>query len=531
MKAGQSEQSGREIERLQTRQIGGLPLLYPVLQALGVRTLTNALVPNQADIDLGRVVEVLTLNRLLSPRPLYQVADWLAETVLPELMGVRPAQLYDNRIGRGLDRLYPYLGELWAGIVSRAIAVYDLDVRTLHWDLTSLYLEGVYAESDLAAYGYSRDGRSDTQQVTLQIDTTHEGHVPILYQVLAGNTADITRPLPHLERLLAFLARPELQERHLRPLLVSDCKMITPEAVLACHFYHLYYLGPVADGIATQAVLRSVSVAELNRHPLTYRPQRVRADDASFVPYAGVWRTFTFEHGGERVTDRALVVWSEGKARLDQQKRRTHLKRLLTGLDSIQKRLNTRRYKRRSYVQARLQKLGQGNPAKALVDIHLAGDDGALSLHFRLNSHRLQAAQLLDGRYLLATNADALDAHQTLTLFKGQDGVEKRIHAIKGPLRVRPLFVRSDQRIEGLIFISLLALLLRALLEQYAHQRGLALTATRLLRTFEQLHAVDLHWRDGSHQRQAAQPTPDQTQILVTLGWPMPAAYARLSSC
>ncbi|RLC85305.1 MAG: transposase, partial [Chloroflexi bacterium] len=53
-----------------------------------------------------------------------------------------------------------------------------------------------------------------------------------------------------------------------------------------------------------------------------------------------------------------------------------------------------------------------------------------------------------------------------MTLFKGQDGVEKRVRVVKGPLLVRPLFVRTDRRIEGLVFITLLALLVRAILER-----------------------------------------------------------------
>lgn len=531
MSTGQAEQLGRQIKSMQTRQIGSLPLVIPLLRELKVREMTNEVAVSQADVDLGRVVELLVLNRLLSPTPLYQVAEWLAGTVLPQLMEVAPAQMYDNRIGRCLDQLYPHLGELWARLASQAIVTFDLDVSVLHWDVTSLYLEGVYAESDLAAYGYSRDGRSDAKQINLQVDATHEGQIPILYQVLAGNTADITRPLPHLEALLAFLARPELQERTLRPLLVSDCKMITPEAVLACHHYNLYYLGPVADGLATAEVLRSVSAAELAEHPLAYRPKRVKADDPTsgtlWVPYAGVWRSLTFAHGGETVTDRALVVWSAGKARLDEQKRKTYLKRLLNGLEKIQKQLNIRRYQKRRYVEDRIQKLCQGNPAKSLVHLRLDGADEALTLHFRVNAQAVEAAKALDGRYVLATNADYLDADKALTLFKGQDGVEKRFRTLKGPLLVRPFFVRSDQRIEGLVFISLLALLLRALLEQLARRQGVALTAKRLYQVFEPLQAVELLWRDGSRQQQAAEPTPRQTQILQTLDWPAPDAYVR----
>jgi len=295
----QAEQWGRAITGLRPRQIGALPLVYPILTALHVRQTTNDLAPSQADIDLGRIVELLTLNRLMAPQPLYHVADWLGETVLPQELGIAPEKVYDNRLGRALDQLHPHLGELWVRLVSRAIQVYDLDLSVLHWDVTSLYFEGAYTDSELATYGYSRDHRPDTKQVNLEVDVSHDGYVPVLYQVLPGNTADITRPLPHLHNLLRFLARPELADRRFRPILVSDRKMVTPEAVLACHDRHLFYLGPLANGTATEAVLRSVSVEELAARPLAYRPQRVKPDDARFVPYQGVWRPFTFEHGGQ----------------------------------------------------------------------------------------------------------------------------------------------------------------------------------------------------------------------------------------
>lgn len=172
--------------------------------------------------------------------------------------------------------------------------------------------------------------------MNLEVDVTHDGYVPVLYQVLPGNTADITQPLPHLRALLRFFARPELADRRLRPLLVSDCKMITPEAVFACHRHDPFYLGPLPNGTATESLLRSVPAEELATHRLGYRPQRVKADDRRFVPCQGMWRPFTCEHEGQQVTDRALVIWSAGTQRLDEQKRKTYLKRLLNGLENIQ---------------------------------------------------------------------------------------------------------------------------------------------------------------------------------------------------
>jgi len=171
----------------------------------------------------------------------------------------------------------------------------------------------------------------------------------------------------------------------------------------------------------------------------------------------------------------------------------------------------------------------QGNPAHRLVDIHLQGEDGALELSFRINRERLAEAQALDGRYPLATNASHLEASEALTLFKGQDGAEKRFRVVKGPLQVRPLFVRTDRRVEGLVFITLLALLVRAILERACRQRGLTVTAEKLFRRFASLQAVDLMWADGSRQRRAAELTPFQAEVLNRLGWPLPEVYARLT--
>ncbi len=104
MNTTQAEHLGQAIVALRPRQMGVLPLLYPILEALGVRQTVNELVSTETDIDLGRIVLLLTLNRLLAPQPLYQVQDWLAETVLPEVLGIAPEQAYDNRLGRAMGQ-------------------------------------------------------------------------------------------------------------------------------------------------------------------------------------------------------------------------------------------------------------------------------------------------------------------------------------------------------------------------------------------------------------------------------------------
>ena len=89
--------------------------------------------------------------------------------------------------------------------------------------------------------------------------------------------------------------------------------------------------------------------------------------------------------------------------------------------------------------------------------------------------------------------------------------------------------MRTDRRIEGLVFITLLALLVRELLERTCRQQGLQLTAERLFQGFATLQAVDLIWADGSLQRRASEMTAFQIEVLNTLGWPTPEAYACLT--
>ena len=168
----------------------------------------------------------------------------------------------------------------------------------------------------------------------------------------------------------------------------------------------------------------------------------------------------------------------------------------------------------------RLASVRRGNPAKPLVTLDLQGADHALHLKFRLDRERLAAEQALDGRYALGTNATHLSADEALTIFKAQDDAEKQFRAWKGPLAVRPVFLHTDQRIEGLVFISLVALLVRALLRLACHQAGLKVSADRVLAEFAPWSAVDLTLTDGTHVRQVALPTDFQAQVMAALGVP-----------
>ena len=128
-----------------------------------------------------------------APRPLYRVQDWLETTGLATAVGVQPDQAHVTRLGETLDACYAHYQDIWQTVIQRAITQYHLSIDWLHYDITSVYFEGLYTESELVQFGYSRDHRPDSKQINLALNVTREG-LPLAFRVLAGNTAASTPP-------------------------------------------------------------------------------------------------------------------------------------------------------------------------------------------------------------------------------------------------------------------------------------------------------------------------------------------------
>lgn len=168
---------------------------------------------------------------------------------------------------------------------------------------------------------------------------------------------------------------------------------------------------------------------------MSYRPKRRFRADQPFVPYQGVWRPFPVTYHDATYPDRALVVWSVGKQRLDEQKRKGHLKALLDRLAEIHSHLNRGRYIRREYAAQQIALAQRGNSAKGLVVVQLTGEDRHLAMTFHIDRMALAQAQSLDGKYLLGTNAPHLTISQpSKRIVIRQLGVRSLVLGVSSPI-------------------------------------------------------------------------------------------------
>ena len=87
---GQAAALNAQLDQQLVTQLGAVPLLVPILEELQLRDVVNRCCLSQgasaADLDPGRVTELLVLNRLLAPMPLVDVEAWAAQTVVPDLL-------------------------------------------------------------------------------------------------------------------------------------------------------------------------------------------------------------------------------------------------------------------------------------------------------------------------------------------------------------------------------------------------------------------------------------------------------------
>jgi transposase len=509
-----AELFARSFQAQVARNPGAACLTLPILRELDVVGAVDALCPSGHTVSHGRIVGLLTVNRLQAPRPLYKVQAWLEQGGLESALGVQAEQAHDTRLGETLDAVYTQYEAIWQRLVLTAVRRYRLPLTWLHYDITSTYFEGAYSDSELIKYGYSRDRRPDTKQLNIGLTTLQDG-LPLAFRVLVGNTADQTTPRQNLEAVRQLLAESQTTDLTL----VHDRGMATAETLVWYDRHRQRFITPVTADTALQAVL-NVPTAELLAHPLAYQPQRAASDAPP--SYHGVWREHTVLFDGQSAHLRVLVVHSASKARLDASKRQEAIAKLQQRLAAIQAHLNQRKYKHRDYAWEQIHLAQRGNPAQHLLDITLQGEEGALELIYQVNVERLAQAGQSDGRYPILTNCWDLSADAVLQHLKAQDQIEKRFWVLKGPLQVHPLWLHKDERLISLVLVLMIALLIYCLLEYLVRQAQRQLTGRALLEAFAGYTVVLLRFTDGSQLWTFPELTTLQADLLNALDFPAP---------
>ena len=168
----------------QIKMLGSLPVIASFCRRLDISGVIDGLVPirNVATVSAGQAVEAMICNRLTSPAPLVHVGDWAGTWAVPEVLGIPAPALNDDKLGRTLDAIAPYLEEITGAVALGAIGTFGIDISQLHWDMTSFSLHGAYPGTDedypAPSYGHPKDRREDLLQIQAGIAAAGDGGIP-----------------------------------------------------------------------------------------------------------------------------------------------------------------------------------------------------------------------------------------------------------------------------------------------------------------------------------------------------------------
>lgn len=471
--SGQLDQLAASFARLDPpqigtrRDVGALLLVQHYLRRLRLTEIVDQAAPmrGRAYLSHGEVIAALVANRLSAPSPLYDVAGWASSAAMAELFETPAALLNDDRLGRALEVLAPVAEDVRAALCLAAIERFEgVDASRLHLDLTTVRFAGAYEESAVVAKGWGADRRVARQVRTLQAATA--SGVPIYFRPHSGSSAE-----------LAALGEALTQLQQLLPpglMVVADSALGHPGNLCAADRAGVGFIVPLRANTGW-AERFSNDVGELDRlvelDYVSERERRLPADQRT--RWRGLLRPFPISDPAtqQRHDLRVAYIWSSEQAASVAAARERALRKAEDTLARVRRGLGGRYYKSRKQVDAKVATT-LGKSIDGLLNVRTGSRNGKPTLSWQRDLDAIAAAARLDGLYALATNLpDPLTATEVLRLYKNQWIVEQRHRALKQTLRVRPVFLHNDDRIQALVAVVGIALLVFGLIEADLRRR------------------------------------------------------------
>jgi len=440
------------------RGLGPLLLVKHFLDRLGLSQIVNAHLPSRgrAQLTNAEVVTALIANRLAAPSPLYDISGWASSAAVQELFGIPPMLLNDDRLGRALEAFASQAEAIRGALALAAIERFGLEAARLHLDLTSLRVAGAYEQSTLVAKGWDHQ-RQTVRQVKVLRATTALG-VPIYSRPHPGNAAELSAIAADLERL-AQLLPPGL-------VICTDSAFGHLGQLCAADRAGLGFVVPLRD-VSRFRELYAAQIGQLRLEPLEYVARRERdLPPERRTCYRGCLRRLPLidPRTNQPHTFKVAFIWSSQEEQAVREARERALSKAEAELARVQRGLGSA-YRTLDKVRDRAAVILSGR-AKGLLKVAVGESQGRPTLSFQRDLAAIEQAAASDGIYALASNLPGpVTATHLLRIYKEQSLVELRHRDAKQTLRVRPIFLHNDDRIQALVSIVGLALLVFGLIE------------------------------------------------------------------
>jgi len=367
------------------------------------------------------VAYALILSRAVRPESKLSTVGWWAgqDTTLGTDLGVAGAGTDD--VYAAMDWLVARQRQIEAELARRHLSPGGIAM----FDLSSSWVEGSCCE--LAAFGYSRDGKRGRRQIEYGLLTCPQGR-PVAVEVFSGNTSDPVSFTTAITRVRDDFGIGSM-------IMVGDRGMITQTRI-----------GDLRElpGMEWITALKAPAIAKLARDSGPLQMSLFDAQNFAEVTHP--------DYPGERLICCRNPFLAADRAR----KREALLAATETDLAKIKTSVDAGRLAGAAKIGERVGKvIGKHKVAK-----HFLREITATSFTYRRDEEKITAEAGLDGIYVIRTSvgAETLGPAGVVTAYKNLKYVERDFRITKADdLDLRPIYHYLGDRVRGHVLICMLA--------------------------------------------------------------------------
>ncbi len=170
--------ANKQKEKLIRRKVAGLPLIYDVMERMGLRQILYDTIGSHGNEEFPAVetLILLIINLTQGKQPLYELEQWV-QSLDSRCLGYKTlaqGTFNDDRFGRALDKLYKTdRATVMTKLVIKVANEFNLDLNRIHNDSTSIKAHGKYPGKTDKGFelnkGHSKDHRPDLKQLVYSV--------------------------------------------------------------------------------------------------------------------------------------------------------------------------------------------------------------------------------------------------------------------------------------------------------------------------------------------------------------------------
>jgi hypothetical protein len=361
----------------------------------------------------------LVISRVIRPASKLSTASWWDDVTLGADLGVAGAST--DAVYEAMDWLVSRQDDIERQLAARHLREGGLAL----FDLSSSWVDGTHCE--LAAYGYSRDGKRGRAQIEYGLLTDRDGR-PVAVRVFPGNTAG---PTAFPEAVAAVRGSFGLEQM----IMVGDRGMIT------------------SARIADLRKLPGMAWITCLRHPAI---KKLMADDGPLQLSLSGEQDLAEITSPDFPGERLIACRNPFEAARRARTRESLLAATEAGLATVAARVAAGRLKDPDKIGVAAGRVIN----KRKVAKHFILDIGERRISWRRDQAAIDAEAATDGIYVIRTPVPAgtLGSAGAVAAYKDLASLERDFRHIKADdLDLRPIFHRLEERVRAHVLICVLA--------------------------------------------------------------------------